>query len=293
MEDVAAIKAAVCLRDLFEREGHHINGQGFCLCPFHEERTPSCKVDESRFHCFGCGADGDAIAYIQKRHRCDFKTAVAMLGGLEQNGPRFSPVSPKLDERANTAPQVALSDLELLTCTRAAEALITSESLLEQVAKAKNWQPETVRRIAMEPSLGWHYGKLAFIYESGMKLRWEQDGKRAFKFEFGKASTLWRAWLLTPSVVEVYVAEGESDAISLIDAGLDRDYRKALVVAVPGASIIRPEWGPLFKGRHVVLCFDQDPAGSKAFEQFAKIATPHAAKVSRLNWKRAEALSAV
>lgn len=41
-------------------------------CPFHEEKTPSFHVDESagRFHCFGCGAQGDAEAFralIEKR----------------------------------------------------------------------------------------------------------------------------------------------------------------------------------------------------------------------------------
>ena len=289
MEDVAAIKAAVSLRDLFERDGHHINGQGFCLCPFHEEHTPSCKVNDTYFHCFGCDAKGDAVGYVRKRDGCDFKAAIAMLKGERfhrnlQNRPRVAGIVQDIEQ-----PQYALSDLELLTCTRAAEALITSESLLDQVAKAKDWQPETVRRIAMEPSLGWHYGKLAFLYESGMKLRWEEDGKRAFKFEFGKASTLWRAWLLTPDVVEVFVTEGESDAISLVDAGVDQDYRKSLVVAVPGASIIRPEWGPLFKGRHVVLCFDNDVAGSKASEKFAQVAAPFAAKISRLDWNWKEA----
>ncbi|MBD9268378.1 MAG: DNA primase, partial [[Ruminococcus] torques] len=29
-------------------------------CPFHNDRTPSMKVD-SRFYCFGCGASGDVI----------------------------------------------------------------------------------------------------------------------------------------------------------------------------------------------------------------------------------------
>lgn len=34
-------------------------------CPFHDDKNPSMKVDQ-RFHCFGCGADGDVIDFIAK-----------------------------------------------------------------------------------------------------------------------------------------------------------------------------------------------------------------------------------
>lgn len=34
-------------------------------CPFHNDRTPSMKVD-NRFHCFGCGADGDVIDFVSR-----------------------------------------------------------------------------------------------------------------------------------------------------------------------------------------------------------------------------------
>jgi len=52
-------------------------------CPFHAERSPSFKVNEDKqiFHCFGCGADGDAIGFIQKMENCDFPTAVEKING--------------------------------------------------------------------------------------------------------------------------------------------------------------------------------------------------------------------
>lgn len=34
-------------------------------CPFHNDRTPSMKAD-NRFHCFGCGADGDVIDFVSR-----------------------------------------------------------------------------------------------------------------------------------------------------------------------------------------------------------------------------------
>lgn len=38
-------------------------------CPFHEDDKPSCRVypETNTFHCFGCGAKGDAIEFIQKK----------------------------------------------------------------------------------------------------------------------------------------------------------------------------------------------------------------------------------
>lgn len=52
-----------------------------CLCPFHNEKTPSCYIHPDRefFHCFGCGAGGDVITFIMKYHNLDYVEAVKML----------------------------------------------------------------------------------------------------------------------------------------------------------------------------------------------------------------------
>ena len=51
------------------------------LCPFHEERTPSFSVNAEHklFHCFGCGASGDAIGFVQETEGLDFRQAVEAL----------------------------------------------------------------------------------------------------------------------------------------------------------------------------------------------------------------------
>ena len=58
-----------------------------CLCPFHNEKTPSCHIhtDKEYFHCFGCGAGGDVITFIMKYHNLDYVEAIKMLaerGGI-------------------------------------------------------------------------------------------------------------------------------------------------------------------------------------------------------------------
>lgn len=51
------------------------------LCPFHDERTPSFSVnaDHGLYYCFGCGASGDAIGFVQATESLDFRGAVEML----------------------------------------------------------------------------------------------------------------------------------------------------------------------------------------------------------------------
>ena len=48
------------------------------LCPFHEERSPSFHVRPSvgRYHCFGCGEDGDVFSFLQKMDHVTFTEAV-------------------------------------------------------------------------------------------------------------------------------------------------------------------------------------------------------------------------
>src|SRR2546429_8326081 len=53
------------------------------LCPFHNEKTPSFYIVEDKgfFHCFGCGAHGDAIGFLMRADNLDFIEAVARLAG--------------------------------------------------------------------------------------------------------------------------------------------------------------------------------------------------------------------
>ncbi len=53
----------------------------FGLCPFHSEKTPSFSVnpDKQIFHCFGCGAGGNAFAFVQKVEGVSFPEAVRVL----------------------------------------------------------------------------------------------------------------------------------------------------------------------------------------------------------------------
>lgn len=51
------------------------------VCPFHNEKTPSFVVSETKqiFTCFGCGATGDVIAFVKRYYNLEFRGAVEML----------------------------------------------------------------------------------------------------------------------------------------------------------------------------------------------------------------------
>ena len=50
-------------------------------CPFHNEKSPSFYVYEDGFHCFGCGAHGDAISFVMQTGGGTFIEAVESLAG--------------------------------------------------------------------------------------------------------------------------------------------------------------------------------------------------------------------
>jgi len=56
--------------------------RGNVCCIFHKERTPSMKIYEDSFHCFGCGAHGDVIDFIQKKNNCSHKEALEYLSNV-------------------------------------------------------------------------------------------------------------------------------------------------------------------------------------------------------------------
>ena len=60
-----SIKAAVTARQAAESFGLTVNRSGMAACPFHDDHTPSLKLDR-RYYCFGCGANGDAISFTAR-----------------------------------------------------------------------------------------------------------------------------------------------------------------------------------------------------------------------------------
>ena len=163
------------------------------------------------------------------------------------------------------------------------ETLVSDSSLCERIARSRGWKPETIRQLGLETYLGWHEGKLAFIYDTGAKLRqWRSKGEKIIWWAFGKP-WLWRAaWLKQAETV--YVCEGEPDCISLLDAGIENN-RGTVAVALPSASTFDDTWAALFKDKNVILAFDNDKAGEDATTRVSHILRSSARSLKKLNWE--------
>ncbi|MEO9189273.1 MAG: DNA primase [Acetobacteraceae bacterium] len=64
-------------RTRLERAGR----QWKACCPFHGEKTPSLHIWDDHYHCFGCGAHGDAITFVMQADGASFMEAVERLAG--------------------------------------------------------------------------------------------------------------------------------------------------------------------------------------------------------------------
>ena len=78
---IRAIKERVTMRECLASYGIQPNRAGFIRCPFHSEKTASCKIYERDFYCFSCGTHGDIFTFVQKVENCSFIDAFKRLGG--------------------------------------------------------------------------------------------------------------------------------------------------------------------------------------------------------------------
>lgn len=95
-----AVKGNVITRQAAEFYGIRVQRNGMTCCPFHADRTPSMKVDR-RFHCFGCGADGDVIDFVYRLFDLPCREATVKLAddfGISYDNSRKRNIRPHVRE---------------------------------------------------------------------------------------------------------------------------------------------------------------------------------------------------
>lgn len=75
------IKETVSIVEASERYGVEPNKRGYALCPFHEEGMESLKLypETNTFYCFGCGAGGDVITFVERLFQLKYGQALVRL----------------------------------------------------------------------------------------------------------------------------------------------------------------------------------------------------------------------
>jgi DNA primase len=100
----AEVKAKV---DLVKIVQEHVrltkrNREMWGLCPFHQEDSPSFKVDpqRQRWHCFGCQRDGDVFTFVELIEKTDKRGALQILA--ERAGVELQKLTPEQKERTDS-----------------------------------------------------------------------------------------------------------------------------------------------------------------------------------------------
>jgi DNA primase len=146
------LRARVSLADLagrhvrLIRRGREYSG----LCPFHNEKTPSFYVVEDKgfFHCFGCGAHGDAIGFVMRAGNLDFIEAVERMAG--EAGLAVPQQTPQERERAQRQ-KTLLDALAAAADFYEAQLRGPTGSRAREYLTRRGLDAETIRRFR----LGW------------------------------------------------------------------------------------------------------------------------------------------
>ena len=120
------------------------------LCPFHHEKTPSFYVveDKSFFHCFGCGAHGDAIGFVMRNDNLDFIEAIEKLAG--EAGLAVPRATPQERERAQQQ-KTLLEALEAAAAFYEARLASPAGTRARNYLRERGLDTETIRHFR----LGW------------------------------------------------------------------------------------------------------------------------------------------
>jgi DNA primase len=154
LRDRVDLVAVVQRRVPLKKSGRDWKG----LCPFHGEKTPSFYVvpDKKMFHCFGCGASGDAIKFVMQVEGRSFRAAVEQLA--TEAGVDLTPPDP--EEQRRSARRAALAEVNEKAC-------IFYERVLWEHPKGEVAREHLRKRgITEDTSRAWRLGYAPNLWDS-------------------------------------------------------------------------------------------------------------------------------
>ena len=154
LRDRVDVVAVVQRRVGLKKSGRDWKG----LCPFHGEKTPSFYVvpDKKIFHCFGCGATGDAIKFVMQLDGKSFREAAEHLAG--EAGVDLKPADP--EEVKRSARRAALAEVNEKAC------IFYERVLWEHPRGAVARDHLKARGIAVETAKAWRLGYAPELWDS-------------------------------------------------------------------------------------------------------------------------------
>ena len=259
-----------------------------CLCPFHDDHTPSLTFKNNKFKCWSCGESGDTISLVMKYQNVGFKEACQYLGGSPLPAP---PLGECLgDSRKDGSGNEALPQRGrwrgLAFYERFFEHPYLSPEARHFLFEERHLDERVVRWCRLtswrdKQGIPWlqipYYnreGKLIGIQNRNLV----KGALPRFRFPSGSECGIYNLPVLNllKSGDELYIAEGCSDCWSLLSAG-----HKA--IAIPSATLLTRENIELLSGlssssseedgRGAVFHMypDNDAPGERLFLQLQKV----------------------
>lgn len=286
--DVQAFKARFSIEDVVSR---HVTlrpagREKVGLCPFHDERSPSFRVndDKGTYHCFGCGASGDILTFIQEKDGLSFIDAVRQLdsGALPEIDPRERDrrrAEERAERMAAIADAVDVWERGVDPAGTPAETYIRKARLIGTVAIppsirfAMTWARKDRETGEVGPD---HPAMICAVQNAGGRITGLQ---RIFLAPDGSAKAPWKraklslgiikggAIRLGPVAPEIVICEGPEDGLTLAQLygqTADRSVWVACGTEMMGA-IVMPAGV-----QRVTLAGDNNAAGRKAVEAAAE-----------------------
>lgn len=270
-------------------------------CPFHSEKTPSFTVSPSKqfYHCFGCGASGNAIGFLIQYERLDFVSAVETLAkqlGLEVPHQQGSVIKHEKSVDLYDVLQIAQQFyIKQLRTSSTAIAYLKNRGITGEIAKRYAIGFAT----ASWDGLLSHLSQPQRLLKAGLVL--EKEGKKGYydRFRdrimfpirdrrgrvigfggrvldnslpkylnspetevFHKSHVLYglyEARQVNAALEQLIVVEGYMDVVALAQAGITD------AVATLGTATTQFHVQQLFQNTNkIIFCFDGDKAGQSA-----------------------------
>ena len=299
--DLDELKSLHPLADVVEAAGVRLRGRGRVrqgVCPFHDEAEGSFTVyaDTERFHCFGCGASGDVLDFIQRTDGLSLPEAIRKLDG----GAPSTVAAPRraAESRRASAAVVPQRDPALLTAalrfylramlrSREAREYLGSRGIafdtacrlglgyaagdgLRQYLQAAGFGGERVRASGLLTERGERFAGMVVVPDlASGRVRWlvgrAIGPERTPRFQVlpGPKPVLGLG-RLGAATSWVVLTEGVFDWLALTQWGLP-------AVAALGTQGMERVAGSLLAFPRVFLAFDADDAGREAAERLESL----------------------
>ncbi len=233
-------------------------------CPFCGDPKSHFYMDpdEGAFYCHKCQERGNLIT-LQK-HYGDFQP---------QRGTR------RMNQKPQGAVRQAFEDKDAPSikpdekkATEAYERLLTDQNAVSYITEARGISIETAKAFKLGLQIDRDGGRWLTIphYEKdkliNIKSRSLPPTEKTFRRVKGCRSILFNGDVVEEHPDEIYITEGELDALTLIDQGI-----KNVVGVTTGAGSFDPSWiDQLQAVKKIYLCYDQDEPGQKGAREAAR-----------------------